>query len=54
MKTKFEFKSAYIMTDEEAKRHEKYIKKHKPKGLSFEEVLLTKYLNKDKRKRGKK
>jgi len=54
LKTKFEFKSDCLMTDEEAKRHEEYMKKHKPKGLSQEEVFLKKYLNKDKKEEGKK
>lgn len=53
LKTKFEFQSDNCMTEEQRKRHEEYIKKHKPKGLSKEEVLLNKYLDRDKKKRGK-
>lgn len=53
LKTKIEFQSDCLMSEEEIKRHEEYIKKHKPKGLSKEEVLLNKYLSKDKKKRGK-
>lgn len=54
LKTKIEFQSDYAMTEEQSKRHEDYIKKHKPKGLSNEEVLLTKYLDREKKKEGKK
>lgn len=54
LKTKIEFQSDCLMTEEESKRYEDYIKKHKPKGLSYEEVLLSKYLNKEKKKEGKK
>lgn len=53
LKTKINFQSDYIMTEEQSKRYEDYIKKHKPKGLSYEEVLLTKFLDREK-KRGKK
>lgn len=54
LKTKIEFQSDCLMTEEQSKRHEEYIKKHKPKGLSKEEVLLKKYLDRDKKERGKK
>lgn len=53
LKTKFTFQSDCLMSEEEIKRHEEYIKKHKPKGLSYEEVLLSKYLDKEKKERGK-
>lgn len=54
LKTKINFQSDYTMTEEQSKRHEEYIKKHKPKGLSQEEVLLNKFLNQEKKKEGKK
>lgn len=53
LKTKFTFQSDCLMSEEEIKRHEEYIKKHKPKGLSYEEVLLKKYIEKEKKERGK-
>lgn len=53
LKTKIEFQSDCLMTEEQRKRHEEYIKKHKPKGLSYEEVLLKKYIKKEKKERRK-
>lgn len=54
LKTKFEFKSDYLMTDEEAKRHEDYLKQHKPKGENISHILFMKYIEKEKRKEVKK
>ncbi len=54
LKTKLEFQSDYLMTEEQSKRHDEYIKKHKPKGLSEEEAFLIRFLNKKRKKRGRK
>lgn len=53
LKTKFEFQPDCLMNEEQSKRYEEYIKKHKPKGESIEEYKYTKYI-KSKKKEGKK
>ncbi len=54
LKTKFEFQSDNTMTEEQSKRYDDFLKKHKPKGLSYEEVLLKQFLDREKKKEGKK
>ncbi len=50
LKTKIEFQSDCLMSEEQSKRHEDYIKKHKPKGEIAYVYDYTKYISKSKKK----